>query len=602
MNQVFISYVDDNKDFVKDLVDALEQADFPNWYDSVALRTSNNWQEVIDTALRNSFAIIIVLSPTASASVVVQYEWAFARGRNIKIIPVLYKPTEIAPEFDLQENYIDLTNRKQLTLNDFNDIVHEVHQAYLAQNTLASSPEHASSSATAPVAAIKPTNFDNIPHQVQNNNPSDEPSPILGLPTYNYPPEPETKNNTNHSSNGHDTSLRIWLREAIVNLKRGDSRQRADAAGLLGELGNDSAVQPLLGALNDSHTKVRKAVAIALGKLKNSNAVPGLIGILENKTGDIDLREAAANALCEIRDPSAVPALIDALIDDPEMYVRLTAAKGLGLIGDPAAVPPLVDTMLNVRWHLLRRAAVWALGEIGEVTILADLLDALNDDDEQVRREAALVTIKIWKPHALKEALWHRDWRVREAAVWAYGQAKYVGVVPDLVELLYDEERNVRLSVVKALGHIGDHQAVPELLQCIQIERDDQVLLLCINALGIINSAEAVDTLTDCLFIKGDDSIREAAAIALGKIGHHSALDKLRLSLDHDPSSIVQIALIEAIAQIHHPDVVPILVRALSYEDASVRHAAAKSLQMIGSPAALEALSKWYSRNPNNNF
>ena len=389
--------------------------------------------------------------------------------------------------------------------------------------------------------------------------------------------------------------------QAIENLKRGDSRQRADAAGLLGELGSDATVEPLLDALHDSHSKVRKAAAVALGKLKNIDAVPGLIEILENKTSDIDLREAAANALCEIRDSSAVPALIDALVDDPEMYVRLTAAKALGLIGDARAVPVLVGTMLNVRWHLLRRAAVWALGEIGDITTLADLLDALNDDDEQVRRDAALVIIKIWKPHALKEALWHRDWRVREAAVWAYGQSKYSGAVPSLIELLYDEERNVRLSVVKALGHIGDPRAVPGLLQCIQIERDEQVLILSIVALGEIGNAEAVETLTDRL-VNGDETFREATAKALGSIGHHSALESLRMALDNDPSVKVQVALIEAIAEIHHPDVVSILARALADDEPAVRHATAKSLQMIGSPSALEALSEWNTQRSNDGF
>ena len=605
MNQVFISYVEENRVFVKDLVNALEQAGFSNWYDSVGLRASSTWRTDIDNALRNSFAIIIVLSPAASASVRVQYEAAFGHGRNIKVVHVFCKPTEITSELEHLENCYDLTNRKQLKLDDFNEIVNELHQAYVSKNdakVIIPPSELPSVIDYKPPQNVLPV--DNSP----SYNPSQHslPPPNSNGGSSEAPIWETTKVDISPESDAPDedinTNLRIWTHEAVVNLRRGDSRQRADAAGLLGEIGNDSVVEPLLEALDDpqSDSKVCKAVVIALGKLKNPAAVPGLIEILANKTGDIDLREATANALSEIRNPKAVPALIDALAHDPEMYVRLTAAKALGLIGDPAAVSELVYTMLNVRWHLLRRAAVWALGEIGDVTTLADLLEALTDDDEQVRRDAALVIIKIWKPHALKEALWHRYWRVREAAVWAYGQAKFPEIVSALVELLYDEERNVRLAVAKALGNIGDPKAVPELMQRVQIEHDDQVLLLCIMALGTIGHAEAVDTLTDCLFIKGDDAFREAAAKSLGKIGHHSALEKLRLALDNDPSVKVQIALIEAVAQIHHPDVIPILVRALSDEEHAVRHAAAKSLQMIGSPAALDALSKWY--RPNGDF
>jgi hypothetical protein len=50
------------------------------------------------------------MTPEAKASEYVTYEWAFAWGAGIKVIPVLLKRTELHPRLESLQ-YLDFTNR-----------------------------------------------------------------------------------------------------------------------------------------------------------------------------------------------------------------------------------------------------------------------------------------------------------------------------------------------------------------------------------------------------------------------------------------------------------------------------------------------------------
>ena len=44
------------------------------------LRPGSDWRQEIDRAIRDSFVLIVVVSPDSKASEYVTYEWAFALG------------------------------------------------------------------------------------------------------------------------------------------------------------------------------------------------------------------------------------------------------------------------------------------------------------------------------------------------------------------------------------------------------------------------------------------------------------------------------------------------------------------------------------------
>ncbi|MBE2269417.1 MAG: tetratricopeptide repeat protein [Anaerolinea sp.] len=70
-----------------------KEPQFEVWTDS-NLRAGDDWSDKIDEALKSSFALIIALTPEATESHYVTYEWAYALGRKCFVLPVLITPPD----------------------------------------------------------------------------------------------------------------------------------------------------------------------------------------------------------------------------------------------------------------------------------------------------------------------------------------------------------------------------------------------------------------------------------------------------------------------------------------------------------------------------
>ena len=90
--------------------DRIRDAGFTSWIDLAGIQAGQNWRAEIDQAIRESLALIAILTPAAHASNYVTYEWAFALGAGIPVIPLLLQATEIHPRLaELQ--HLDFTQR-----------------------------------------------------------------------------------------------------------------------------------------------------------------------------------------------------------------------------------------------------------------------------------------------------------------------------------------------------------------------------------------------------------------------------------------------------------------------------------------------------------
>jgi HEAT repeat protein len=143
---------------------------------------------------------------------------------------------------------------------------------------------------------------------------------------------------------------------------------RQDAAKALGEIGESSAVLPLIAALNHRDNGVRWEAALGLGKIGDARAVEPLIAALK----DSGLCIAAAVALGRIGSAHAVEPLISVL-GDKDAKVRVAAAEALGKIGDTRAVEPLIAALEDKDFEV-RKAVVEALGKIGDLRAVEPLL------------------------------------------------------------------------------------------------------------------------------------------------------------------------------------------------------------------------------------
>lgn len=165
------------------------------------------------------------------------------------------------------------------------------------------------------------------------------------------------------------------------------------AVRLLGEIGDNRAVEPLILALKHPARILQYEAAKALGKINDPRAVEPLIQALSDN--DTVVREAAAQSLTEIGKPAVEP-LIEAL-GERDLYVLTSATMILGTIGDVRAVEPLVDLLrteaLEHRSWMLRTELARALGKIKDPRA-NDALNILASDIDDEVRETALWALK----------------------------------------------------------------------------------------------------------------------------------------------------------------------------------------------------------------
>ena len=125
-----------------------------------------------------------------------------------------------------------------------------------------------------------------------------------------------------------DSRVAVPLIKALSN---GKSTVRRSAAEALGLLGDKRAVDPLIKALWDDDTILRLEAVEALGLLDDGRAVDPLIKVLSDD--DPDVREAAAKVLGLLGDKRALDSLTEASVMDSALPVRRAARKALKELG-----------------------------------------------------------------------------------------------------------------------------------------------------------------------------------------------------------------------------------------------------------------------------
>jgi len=171
---------------------------------------------------------------------------------------------------------------------------------------------------------------------------------------------------------------------------------RAAAARALGKTRRQDALDHLLAARDQSHPRVRRAIAAALGEYRG-DARAGLALAAWLRAGDPSLfvEAEAAAALGKTRAPAALELLPEVMLRPSyQDLIRTRAIEGLGATGDERAI-----LLLRAEWRASgpfppRRAVVAALGEVAQGTLAARgvrefLEDRFSDPDFRVRMAVA---------------------------------------------------------------------------------------------------------------------------------------------------------------------------------------------------------------------
>jgi len=157
---------------------------------------------------------------------------------------------------------------------------------------------------------------------------------------------------------------------------------RVEAARALGKVRSDDAFEALLGTLETSHPKVRRAVVTAVGAFKKPAAAKALQNLLEDEPSYL-VSADAARALGRTRQPGALETL-KSIVDQASWadVIRAGVLDGMALLKDEDALDVVAK---RTRYGIPtrgRRAAVHALASLGEGRKTREQLEDLLDDKD----------------------------------------------------------------------------------------------------------------------------------------------------------------------------------------------------------------------------
>lgn len=95
--KVFISYSRKDEALAQKVVDSLEEAGLNAWYDKREIMPGDNWAEKIAQGLKESDAMVVLLTPHALESDSVRWDIDYAlseKAFNKRLIPVLVGDSE----------------------------------------------------------------------------------------------------------------------------------------------------------------------------------------------------------------------------------------------------------------------------------------------------------------------------------------------------------------------------------------------------------------------------------------------------------------------------------------------------------------------------
>jgi HEAT repeat protein len=185
------------------------------------------------------------------------------------------------------------------------------------------------------------------------------------------------------------------------------------------------------------------------------------------------------------------------------------------------------------------------------------------------------------------------DVEERRDAVMQLGAMRREAASRAVVPALQDPEPIVRATAAKAILSLGSEASVSYLLPLLN-DKDEFVRRETAYALGHTRSRTATAALTDRLLSDKEEGVRAAAAVALGDIADEAAVVPLvqTLSTTKKANVFVLRAAAVALGKIKSRAGTAALISTLANKQlpSDVRREAARSLGLIGDPAATDAL------------
>ncbi|MHC9540808.1 MAG: HEAT repeat domain-containing protein [Vulcanimicrobiota bacterium] len=355
----------------------------------------------------------------------------------------------------------------------------------------------------------------------------------------------------------------------------------------MGEIGDKRAVEPLIGALRDKSSLVRKKSAEALGLLGNKKAAGALIRAVKDK--DLYVSYQACLSLGKLGDRRAVTPLIRALKDKERMY---GAAEALMEINDPQAARAVLDLIVRGESDPFTQYDISDLIAKAGKPAISHLLETLRGNDLEMRRSVVPAFYDLQVLDAvdpLISMLGGDDSDCWQSAVYVLGSYENPSVNEKLLVFARYSEGREKLGAACALGLMKDERAVPYILESIDTdgfnESSSNVEQSALEAIG----KPAVPQLTAALK-SGNNKTRIIAIEVLSECTSGKELERLLIDALKDKDDSVRFHAALELGDCASPDATIPLIEAVKDRGFSVKGSAIRALGETGDRCALKVL------------
>ncbi|UYP44909.1 hypothetical protein NEF87_001194 [Candidatus Lokiarchaeum ossiferum] len=257
-------------------------------------------------------------------------------------------------------------------------------------------------------------------------------------------------------------------------------------------------------------------------------------------------------------------------------------------------IQPIYEKLIGCDNPIEQIQAVYELGNLSsEEDALEAILRGLLLPDSDIK--LAILDI-LMQPEFFGEAivqpiidlLGDEDMEVRKQAIEILGMTKDNRAVPPLISSLHDKEPDVRYCAMASLANIGDKNASSHLESCIDSD-NWQDRYYAIDSIGMIANPAAAGSFLKA-FNDENPKVRENAALSAGFYDRHPEVKAKLIELLDDEELEVQGAAAFMLGEYKCKDAVPQLCDFLKTDTEDLILIAIESLSKIRDPTSISAL------------
>ncbi len=273
--------------------------------------------------------------------------------------------------------------------------------------------------------------------------------------------------------------------EAFLDLlEDGSEPVRIEAVVSLGELYTRRALRSILDG-NPELEEVKRTFSLAM---QNGDKASIELRRLLQYTGNSNrLKAHVIRSLGLLEDKSSLLAIIEALSDSDSM-VRSYAVTAIGRIGEQSASSILLP-LFDDASELVKIEAIWAAGLLGDKTLLEGVLKKIEGKDARVDGQALVAAFRLQYPQVFDiviKGIYSDNVVTREACVQALGDGIYEHNIERskevLINALMDKSPLVRQAAIKSLSSIGSKTIFFNIIKMLN-DRDREVRMEAYYAL-----------------------------------------------------------------------------------------------------------------------